>query len=246
MSAVLFHHDAGSFHMKLVRYAPNHRMAPHAHDEHGVSIVLDGALVEEAEHRSVAPTSGWTVVKPAGTYHANRFGPAPTTLLALVFRESLDDQPPTWRWLDRPATYRAGLRLLRAVKRGGAADRDDALTDLVASLGPAVCSRSGELPWLRRVRSALDEPDQRVSVADLAASAGVHPVYLARRFRGAFGVSVREYRQIAQVRRALQLIVGTRRSLSEIAHHCGFTDHSHMCRSFRIVAGVNPAGLRLS
>jgi AraC-like DNA-binding protein len=80
----------------------------------------------------------------------------------------------------------------------------------------------------------------------LAAQAGVHPVYLARRFRGAFGVSLREYRQIAQVRRATRLILGTRRSLSEIAHHCGFADHSHMCRSFRIVARVNPAALRRS
>lgn len=245
-STVLFERDTGTLQVRVVRYASHHRMAFHAHDDHGVSVVLDGALVEETAQQSVAAIAGWTVVKPAGTCHANRFGPAPTTLLALTLRADFDDgERGGWRWLDRPATYRAGLRLLRSVKYGTPPDRDDALTELVASLGEPACSR-GELPWLRAVRSALDDPSQCESVGTLAARAGVHPVYLARRFRAAFGVSVREFRQIAQVRRATQLILRTRRPLSEIAHHCGFADHSHMCRAFRMVAGVNPAALRAS
>jgi AraC family transcriptional regulator len=245
-STVLFERNADAFVLRLVRYAPGRQMPLHAHDEHGISIVLDGALVEEAEHRSVTATAGWTVVKPAGTYHANRFGPAPTTLLGLVFREPHDDREQrAWRWLDRATTYRAGLRLLRAVMRGATADRSEAAADLMASLGAATVSRR-EIPWLLDVKSALDEPFAAESVDDLAARAGVHPIYLARRFRGAFGMSMREYRQIAQVRRATQLIVGTRRPLSEIAHSCGYADHSHMCRSFRRVARMNPAALRAS
>jgi AraC family transcriptional regulator len=221
-------------------------MPLHCHDERGVSVVLDGTLVEEAAHRSFAPVAGWTVVKPAGTYHANRFGPTATTLLALSFHESLDDEGlSTWRWSDGATTYQAGLRLLRAALRGTPTDRCDALTEFVASLGDSVPSRV-ERPWLRAVRRALDEPGQAESVADLAARAKVHPVYLARRFRAAFGLSIREYRQIVQVRRATQLILGTRRPLSEIAHTCGFSDHSHMCRSFRVVARVNPSALRAS
>lgn len=248
MAVVLLEHDAGTFLVRLVRYAPNHRMAVHAHDEPGISVVLDGTLVEEADHRSVSPTAGWTVVKPVGTYHANRFGPAATTILAVVFRDSFEDEERLpWQWLERPASYRTALRLLRAVKRGTVTDRDDTLTEFVATLGSFSFSFSRrELPWLRSVQRALDEPAQREPVSVLAARTGVHPVYLARRFRAAFGVSLREYRQIAQVRRATQLIVRTRRPLSEIAHQCGFADHSHMCRAFRMVAGLNPAALRVS
>jgi AraC family transcriptional regulator len=245
-STVLLERDAGTVRVRLVRYAPHHQMALHAHDEHGVSVVLDGALVEEAEHRAVTATARWTVVKPAATAHANRFGPAPTTLLALVSPDGFEDVGHhAWRWLDGPATFRAGLRLLRAVKHGTRGDQDETLTEFVASLGEPAYS-PGELPWLSAVRRALDDRSRRESVATLAARAGVHPVYLARRFRGAFGVSLREFRQIAQVRRATQLILRTRRPLSEIAHHCGFADHSHMCRAFRAVAGVNPAALRAS
>jgi AraC-like DNA-binding protein len=71
-------------------------------------------------------------------------------------------------------------------------------------------------------------------------------VYLARRFRDAFGVSLREYRQMVQVLRATEMVLRTRKPLSEIAHDCGFADHSHMCRSFRVVAGISPATLRAS
>lgn len=244
-SVTLFQRDVDTVHVRLVRYAPNRQMDFHAHDAHGVSIVLDGALVEETKRHSVAAATGWTVVKPAGTSHANRFGPAPATLLALTFRGNLGPEGPgEWRWIDQPATYRAGLRLLRSVKQGTLADRDAALTELVASLGRPDSS-SRELPWLRTVRDALEDPDGE-SVGALAERAGVHPVYLARRFRGAFGVSLREFRRIAQVRRATQMILGTRRGLSEIAHRCGFADHSHMCRAFRVVAGVSPAALRAS
>jgi AraC family transcriptional regulator len=245
-SSVLLERDVGAFRMKLVRYAPNHGMAWHSHDESGVSIVLDGAVAEEARDGSVTASAGWTVVKPAGTAHANRFGPLPTTLLAFGFREGFENVAQhAWRWVDQPISYRAGLRLLRAVTRGPAAERDDALTDLLASLGESVSS-SRELPWLRTVRGALSEPGRCESVSALAARAGVHPVYLARRFRGAFGVSLREFRQITQVRRATALIMGTTRSLSEIAHQCGFSDHSHMCRAFRRVTGVHPGALRAS
>jgi AraC family transcriptional regulator len=245
-SSVLLARDVGAFRLQVVRYAPNHRMAWHSHDEYGVSIVLDGTLAEEARDGSVTAAGGWTVVKPAGTAHANRFGTNPTTLLAFTFREGFDTVAQhRWRWVDQPMTYRAGLRLLRAVTHGVSADRDDALTELIASLGDSVCS-SRELPWLRTVRCALSEPGRCESVGTLAARAGVHPVYLARRFRGAFGVSLREFRQITQVRRATALIMGTTRSLSEIAHQCGFSDHSHMCRAFRRVTGVHPGALRAS
>jgi len=239
---------AGPVQVNVVRYPANRRMDFHSHDAHGVSIVLDGALVEETKRQSVAVSAGWTVVKPAGTSHANRFGPAPATLLALTFPDRIDVEGlGEWRWLTQPATYRAGLRLLRSWRQGTPADREDALTELVASLGsPGAAFARRELPWLRMVRSALEDLGHCESVGVLAARAGVHPVYLARRFRSAFGVSLREFRRITQVRRATQLIVGTRRPLSEIAHRCGFADHSHMCRAFRVVAGVAPSALRVS
>ena len=243
-STVLFGRDRGAYTIRLTRYEPHEQMPRHCHDQHGISVILAGELIEEALHRSVHPAAGWAVVKPAGTYHANRFGPAPVTLLGLAFREALDDeQRLDWSWLDRATVFRSAMRLLRAA-RHDSPDHDDALAELIASLHEL--PHRGGSAWLERVRTALDESpapaDLPISV--LAADVGVHPVYLARRFRAAYGVSLREYRQVVLVRRATQMILGTRRPLSEIAHECNFADHSHMCRSFRVVAGTHPAALR--
>jgi len=244
-STVLFARDCGAFGMRLTRYEPGRRMPRHCHDTHGISVILGGELVEEAHNCSVNPRAGWAVVKPAGTYHENRFGPAPVAILNLAFREPLhEEQPLVWSWFDRATVFRSAMRLLRVVRRGLSANQDDALAELAASLQEL--PRGGGSAWLERVKAALDEcpSPSRLPISALAADAGVHPIYLARRFRAAYGVSLREYRQIAQVRRATQLILGTRRSLSEIAHDCDFADHSHMCRSFRVVAGTRPAALR--
>jgi transcriptional regulator GlxA family with amidase domain len=81
-------------------------------------------------------------------------------------------------------------------------------------------------------------------VAELSRKLDVHPVYLARAFRSAYRHSIREHCRLFHVRRATALVLTTRRSLSDIAHECGFSDHSHMCRAFRAALGMNPASLR--
>jgi AraC family transcriptional regulator len=241
MPELLLEYRAPAVTIRLARYSPNAVMPRHGHDSHWISVILGGTLTEEARHQAVAPSAGWTVVKPAGTFHENRFGRESSTLLQLIFAESPEpEQRDEWRWIDSAPTWRAGIRLLRAVHRSER--HEDALTELVATLHDM--RTRGREPWLARVKDALDDLSSSRSVRELAADAGVHPVYLARRFRAAFGVSLREYRQISRVRRATHLVVGTQRGLSQIAHDCGFTDHSHMCRAFGIVAGTNPASLR--
>lgn len=243
MSLTLFERRGRHVTLQIRRYEGGSHMPRHAHDTDGVSLVLDGELVEEARHQTVAARPGWTVVKPRHTYHANRFSPTGATLLGLTFESA----PPEgglgeWRWLDAASAFPAGLRLLCAVRAGDEDREEEALIELLALCGTVEARGSR---WIYDVSKILDtEGGQAPSVSALAMRFDVHPVYLARRFREAFGVSLREYRQIVQVRRATQMILRTRRPLSEIAHQCGFADHSHMCRSFRVVARINPAALR--
>jgi len=124
-----------------------------------------------------------------------------------------------------------------------AAQDESALPDLLAAIGPrAHPDRIAAM----RARRLLDDPEQRLSVSALARTMNLHPVHLARQFRQTYGVSVREYRTIQLVKRAATLVLGTKTPLSQIAHECGFADHSHMCRAFRRVAGWSPSRLRAS
>jgi AraC family transcriptional regulator len=241
---ITFERVTAQYTIRIVRYAPHRYMARHAHDDHGISVVLDGELVEEAEHRSVTATPGWVVNKPRGLFHANRFGGRGATLLAIHPAAAMAEMAPSqWSWRNSATALQAGLRLLREPKpeTPGNPSTDDEIADLLGALVD-VPPRARQRPWLARVKQALDESTGD-SVARLAGEAAVHPVYLARAFRAAYGMSIREYRRTVQVRRAAHLVTTTRFPLTQIALDCGFADHSHMCRAFRFL-GLSPSALR--
>jgi AraC family transcriptional regulator len=237
--------------VRLVRYSAGTAMKAHAHETSGVSLVLDGELIEEAEHRTVEAVAGFVVAKPRHVIHENRFGPRGATLLGIDLPADVPRQPSAaaelpnrWEWRSDPRACRLALRLASALLNAEDQETDDRLVDLLASLTPVPKTRVPPA-WLVRVRERLDDPPgASIDVSTLASEAGVHPVYLARAFRRHYGSSLREYRVSAQVRRASHALLTTRRSISEVAHDCGFADHSHLCRAFRATLKRSPGALR--
>jgi AraC family transcriptional regulator len=235
-SEVLFETCVADSTVTVVRYAPFQEIRPHAHGEEGLTVVLHGAFLEEAQRGTMLACAGSVATRPYGLRHTNRFGPEGAVILAVIpDRDRFGRGEPfrEWTWLEIPAAFRAGLRLV--------GQDEDALPELLAALGPR--ERTDKVA-LRRVRHLLEDPERRASVSALARTMDVHPVHLARQFRQAYGVSPREYRTIQLVKRATTAILATKTPLSRIAHDCGFADHSHMCRAFRHVAGWSPSRLR--
>lgn len=220
----------------VVRYAPFQELKSHAHGEEGLTVVLQGTFLEESLRGTLVAQAGTVATRPHGMPHTNRFGSDGAVILAVIPDGDGFVEPITqWHRSDIPAAFRAGLRLV--------AGDADALPELLAAISPG--THSDRLLAVR-TRRLLDDPEQRLSISALAHAMNVHPVHLARQFRQTYGMSPREYRTIQLVRRAASLVLGTKTSLSQIAHECGFADHSHMCRAFRRVAGWNPARLRVS
>lgn len=220
----------------VVRYAPFQELKTHAHGEEGLTIVLQGTFLEETHRGTMLAHAGALAARPYGLRHTNRFGAEGAVIIGLIpdhdrFAEPVKD----WSWAEIPAAFRAGLRLV--------GQDAEALPELLSVIGPP---GRPDRALVVRARRALEDSEQQPSVSDLARTMGVHPVHLARQFRQAYGVSIREYRTIRLVRRAASAIVSTTAPLSRIAHECGFADHSHMCRAFRYVAGWSPSRLRAS
>ena len=232
---ILETHVSGSI-VTIARYAPFQEIRPHAHDEEGLTIVLRGTFLEEAQRRTVVANAGSVATRPHGLRHTNRFGPDGAVILAVIPDGDRFDEPiREWRWADNPEAFRAALRLV--------ARDEDALPNLLATLGPR---QRPDRALVARARRLLDDVEARLSVSTLAEAMNVHPVHLARQFRQTYGVSPRDYRTLQMVKRATMAILGTTAPLSRIAHDCGFADHSHMCRSFRRVTGWSPSRLRAS
>jgi len=99
--------------------------------------------------------------------------------------------------------------------------------------------------WLRRVSELLRERCTATwNLADVAAEAGVHPVYLAGSFRRHFGCTVGEYVRRQRILLACRQLAGTCNPLAEIAVQTGFADQSHFNRVFKRQIGLTPAAYR--
>jgi AraC-like DNA-binding protein len=84
----------------------------------------------------------------------------------------------------------------------------------------------------------------RVGVADLAASLGVHPRWLQRRFRDFVGLSPGALARVLRFRRAWEAMPDApRRGWATIALEAGYADQPHLIREFRAFTGTSPGRL---
>jgi AraC-like DNA-binding protein len=97
---------------------------------------------------------------------------------------------------------------------------------------------------LARARDYLEAHcADRVSLADLAAVAGLDPFAVARGFSRAYGLPPHAWLVQARVRRA-QVLLRAGRAPAEVAAEVGFADQSHLTRHFRRIVGVTPGRYR--
>ena len=113
-----------------------------------------------------------------------------------------------------------------------------------APLPPPRRSRTvSPLPeWrLRRVVAYIEaniaEP---ISLADLAAAAGMSRMYFASQFRAATGLRPHEYVLRKRIERAQDLLSCSAGALVEIALSVGFQTQAHFTTVFKKVVGVTP------
>ncbi len=109
---------------------------------------------------------------------------------------------------------------------------------------PAAVVVGRETQAVRRARDYLDDHlDERVSLADIAAAAGLPAYRLYRAFERGTGMTPHDYQRQARIRLAIELI-RRGRSLAETAAAAGFADQAHLTRSFRRRMGVTPGAYR--
>lgn len=99
-----------------------------------------------------------------------------------------------------------------------------------------------------RLSRCLDYMDEHLStnirLNEIAAIAGLSPLYFPRAFRRATGMAPYQYLAQRRVERAKQLLITTDAAVAEIALACGFCDQSHLTRWFKRLVKVTPAAFR--
>jgi AraC family transcriptional regulator len=142
----------------------------------------------------------------------------------------------------------AALRLLATAFQAGDCAEADLQTQALELLEPLVARpaapAAGPAPRCLRAAEEFLGAHFRgpVSLRDAARAAGVHPVYLARVFRGRHGCPVSEYLRALRLAEAGRLVLGGA-PLVEAAYAAGFADQAHFSRSFSREIGHSPKTL---
>jgi AraC-like DNA-binding protein len=198
----------------------------------------------------------WT--EPAGEIHANYIGRSGARVVIVQPDPSLTELlSPFARLLEAVNFGRDALFANDARRIADEVDHPDELTPVAidalvvgmfaTALRSTVVRRGSGAPprWLSRTRELLHEQfRQRLSLADLASQAGVHPSHLAREFRAHYGVAVGEYVRRIRCEWAAARLLTTSDSISEIAASAGYSDQSHFTRHCVRFLGVGPARYR--
>jgi len=234
-------------------YEPGATLGWHEHPHAYLSFVGRGSYTERLPGLTSECGATTLLLHPAGERHANLFHGEGVSLLRLEATGS--------RLLDLP------MRCPSPSGSGGEASRslcrrlldelhapDDVTSialqglalELVAQLARARSGPGVRGPgWLETVDELLRQSfHERLSLAAIAAIAGVHPVHLAKTYRHHRDRTIGERIRELRLEHACRLLATTRQSIAEIAQRCGFADQSHLGRLMRRRMGVSPLRYR--
>jgi AraC family transcriptional regulator len=160
------------------------------------------------------------------------------------------------RGITDPTLRHIALALRAGVQSGDALDRmyGEALSTALAvhllrEYGVAVLGPKRQYGGLSReklvraVEYIQDQLNADLTVSGIAQAVGLSPDHFTKLFKGSTGQSPYRYVVEARVRKAKELLTTGKFTISEVAHHVGFVDQSHLTRHFKRVFGLPPRTL---
>jgi AraC family transcriptional regulator len=238
---------------------PERQVPRHTHEAAHFILVLRGVYSTEARNQDGPCSSSTLIFNPAGTTHRDCFRSRNGRFLSIT--PSLKGS----RLLDRSSPVAQvvaggsvrsleGKLITGAIAREFARDKHPSSIvleglglELIGQLlGLEDCTESRCIPdWLLRTKEMIEDcAGSEITIAGLAATVAVHPVYLARAFRKHFGNSPGEYLRRRRLLRVRRLLLDTHLPLVEVALQCGFSDQSRMTHAFTSEFGIAPGRYR--
>lgn len=96
------------------------------------------------------------------------------------------------------------------------------------------------------VTAYIDEHiSQRISVSDIAAACGMSYSYFAKKFLSVYGKTCKEYIEELRLYKVEEFLMFTDFDMNYIAQETGFTDCSHMIKSFKKGREITPKQFRI-
>ena len=232
------------------------KIPPHAHENSYFCFVLQGTYTEKHGKREVVCKPSTLTFCGSGETHEAVLHDANVRVFVLELSP---------RWIER--LREDSLKLTSTLEFAGSAlpqlsarlNREFHKTDAAAQLAveglalellaEAVRQPSNPArktpPWLRQARELIAEHfADALTLTQVAAQVGVHPVHLATTFRQKYGLTIGEFIRKLRVEQACDELKKANLSLAAIALQAGFADQSHFSTVFKSYVGTTPARYR--
>lgn len=249
--------DASGFVLTEKLFAARGRLLAHAHDDARFCFVVAGRYREANARQTFDCAPSTLIFCPAGESHHSEFHDEPVRVLTV-------DVPP--RWLERLAQESIALphalssydgvmpslarRLVHEFQQmdSGASLVLEALSlELLVAAARSTSIRPERTAprWLERARELIHARfAERLTLDEIAAHAGVHPVHLATVFRQRFDCTVGDYIRDRRIEYASRELASARTPLALIALDAGFANQGHFSTTFKRITGFTPAAYR--
>jgi AraC-like DNA-binding protein len=144
-----------------------------------------------------------------------------------------------------PRAFFLQAQLLHEARlRGG--NREPQILDLLCETRSDAARMSGAHSRLvTEIRRLLNEsPSKHLSLEAIASEFYTSPFTVSRVFHRETGMRLRDYSARLRLRKALNLLMHSRKNLTGIAIDLGFYDESHFSKAFRTEFGISPHKVR--
>ncbi|PRX55507.1 helix-turn-helix domain-containing protein [Flagellimonas meridianipacifica] len=105
-------------------------------------------------------------------------------------------------------------------------------------------SHKMEPAWLNTLEDLIYNDEDILSLENLSAKLGIHPVHLSRSFPKYHDITLGEYIRRHKVKKSIPLLMNSKFSLTQIAYSSGFSDQSHYTRTFKKYFNATPIAFR--